>query len=67
MTSRVVLRLSDVAAVRETLGHAPDTIRRLALTEGAPVRVRGEGKGRREFVVVDEFVMWLKANSRLLV
>jgi hypothetical protein len=58
-----VLRLSDAELVRLVTGFAPRTIRRLAATEGAPLVVRGEGNGRREFVVVQDFVAWLSASG----
>lgn len=58
-----VVRLSDGELVRTVTGFSARTLRRLAVTEGAPVIFRGEGNGRREFLVVADFVAWLRDNA----
>jgi len=58
-----VLRLSDRDLVRTVTGFSSRQLRSLASTDGCPVRFRGEGKGRREFVIVREFEQWLEARS----
>lgn len=58
-----VLRLSDRQLVRDITGFSSRQLRYLAETEGCPVRFRGEGKGRREFVIVREFEQWMEARS----
>jgi len=63
MSDVLTLRLSDAKRVRELTGFSPGQMRRLAMTSGFPLRSIGTGKGRREWVVVSEFLAWFAARS----
>lgn len=66
MSAPIIIRLSDRQKVRELTGFSSTQLRRLAITEGCPVIVRGEGRGKREFIELHEWFAWFRATSRRL-
>lgn len=60
-----VIRLSEAELFARHTGFSPYQARRVARSDGFPIHVRGTGKARREYVLMNEVIDWLAAHPRV--
>lgn len=59
----IVVPLADTTRFKHYVGLSPARARKLHLTEGFPLRFRGDGARRSAYVIVEELAAWWKRQQ----